>query len=453
MANRPFGKRDSRCILGLDDPSAEADLRGNWFTVEGSYADASGNGYDGTSNITFFVDECPQEDLDGDGVATWEDCDDGDANLPNSDDQDCDGILASAGDCDDLNALVGMNITGVSTDCAALSCDEVSTMGYSTGDGVYWLNPDGNGAFEAYCDMTTDGGGWTLAAKIESGSGSQWLYDSTAWTTNQNAFNETDFNLTSGEAKYTVFDTVALEEIRLEDPVNVNATQLEAVGTSLLDFLNTQAANTSANVLSTDYTDDSPSPTSDTTHWVSVMAIAVPSSATALTVTMLTEPMSVALLDWSASAFGALDRMPIAGTKPPPVALPRCKSVRIHRNNPKWNHVWELYAALGSMKPNRERDWAPILPCNSSSSPHSKCPIHIEWLIILAQAVHRFVLATRRYVLRCYTGESASNSGIISVSSSSSCFMIWKNSTIPVGSIPASTIWSIPLHRRQPRSP
>ena len=120
-------------LLGLDDPSAEADLRGNWFTVEGSYADASGNGYDGTSNITFFVDECPQEDLDGDGVATWEDCDDGDANLPNSDDQDCDGILASAGDCDDLNALVGMNITGVSTDCAALSCNEVSSMGYSTG--------------------------------------------------------------------------------------------------------------------------------------------------------------------------------------------------------------------------------------------------------------------------------------------------------------------------------
>ena len=244
-------------MLGLNDPSSESDLRGNWFTVEGSYTDSSGNGYDGTSTTTIFVNECPQEDLDGDGVATWEDCDDNDVNLPNSDDQDCDGVLASAGDCDDSNPLVGMNITGASTDCAALSCDEVSSMGYSTGDGVYWLNPDGNGAFEAYCDMTTDGGGWTLAAKIESGSGSQWLYDSTAWTTDQNEFNETDFNLSSGEAKYTVFDTVALEEIRLEDPINVNETQLEAVGTSLLDFLNTQASNTNANVLSTSYTDDS----------------------------------------------------------------------------------------------------------------------------------------------------------------------------------------------------
>ena len=31
--------------------------------------------------------------------------------------------------------------------------------GYSTGDGTYWIDPDGTGAFEVYCDMTTDGGG------------------------------------------------------------------------------------------------------------------------------------------------------------------------------------------------------------------------------------------------------------------------------------------------------
>ncbi len=89
-----------------------------------------------TSTLGFRFARTVPVDADGDGIFMHADCDDGDPQ--------------------------NLFTPGSDSSCPSTSCLQLLNDGHSNGDGTYWIDPDGTGAFEVYCDMTTDGGGWVL---------------------------------------------------------------------------------------------------------------------------------------------------------------------------------------------------------------------------------------------------------------------------------------------------
>ncbi len=140
-------------------------------------------------------------------------------------DVDCGGMCmakCAAGKMCTVGADCASGFCSMNVCAVAPSCKAIKTANPMAANGVYTLDPDGNGPvmpFQAYCEMTIDGGGWTLALKAD-GAKATFFFDAALWT-DANTFQPQFPDLDRNEAKLQSFMSVAFTDvlIGLESPI------------------------------------------------------------------------------------------------------------------------------------------------------------------------------------------------------------------------------------------
>ncbi len=99
-----------------------------------------------------------------------------------------------------------------STCVVPADCSEIKGLNREATSGKYTIDPDGAGGlepFDAWCDMTTDGGGWTIVASYTGQDGEQPLVSDTEVTGNPLEFAHSNLN----RAKKMALSALATESI------------------------------------------------------------------------------------------------------------------------------------------------------------------------------------------------------------------------------------------------
>jgi hypothetical protein len=199
MASEVCNEEDDDCNGDVDDYAIDSLV---------FYEDLDEDGF-GNLNQFSIACEAPSGYL-----SNASDCDDDNENINpsaiercNSIDDNCDGIIDDASLGDDAT-------------CPAESCNDLLAESPSTPDGSYWIDPDGSGSVETYCNMTLAGGGWTLVAKFSNQDSRHWADSETNWVTDSTFGSTADLS-DGSDAKSALWSRMNTSELMLNDHLNL----------------------------------------------------------------------------------------------------------------------------------------------------------------------------------------------------------------------------------------
>jgi len=145
-----------------------------------------------------------------------EDCADLDPDVNPGEEEDC--FTQQDDDCSGQ----------INDGCTYLSCKSLLSGNPAASSGIWSLDPAGAGGvapFDAYCDMDTDGGGWTLIAKVSGADGKQWACGSSSacsgslWRNSSLLKSDSQF-AANEDAKFPAYLHVKGTDIMFYDVVN-----------------------------------------------------------------------------------------------------------------------------------------------------------------------------------------------------------------------------------------